>query len=121
MAGIDRTARLWRPSDGAAALAHRSDRAVLGVAFSPDTRSLAVTAVDGSVWLGPVDEDRLVSVAPELLHARLQRLTTARLLPWAGSRAPATIDRGLVNWMEAGIAHTAEEVFSARGSTSRAQ
>ncbi len=83
-AGLDRTARLWRLSDGAAAIVHLAESAVLGVDFSSDGRTLAATSVDASVWVGPIDEARLVPATPAELHTRLTTLTTAALLPTGG-------------------------------------
>lgn len=83
-ASHDRTARVWRWTDGAAAILRRGDTAVLGVDFAPDGRALAATGVDGTVWVGPIDEARFVPPEPAALRARLLARTTARLVPEGG-------------------------------------
>ena len=74
-AGLDGTARLWRVADGAGAIVWRGAGPVLGVAFSPNSATLAVSGVDAVVWEGPVDASALVPRDPELLHARIAGLT----------------------------------------------
>ncbi len=83
-ANLERFARVWRMSDGAAAIVYRADSAVLGVDFSADGRLLAASTDDGSVWVGPIDEARFVPPDPAALHARLAGLTTAKLIPGGG-------------------------------------
>jgi WD40 repeat protein len=83
-ANLERFARVWRISDGAAAIVHRADSAVLGVDFSADGRLLAASTDDGSVWVRPIVEARLVPPDPAALHARLAGLTTAKLVAGGG-------------------------------------
>jgi WD40 repeat protein len=76
-ASWDGTVRVWNVETGASRIAHRHAGYVNALAVSPDGKRIASGGTDATVWVGEVDDGRLLPSDLVSLHESLEQLTSA--------------------------------------------